>query len=48
MNFNTNDMKKEIKIIILFTGIALTAFKTYWALGTTMMILGFYLLSKED
>ena len=42
-------MKKEIKIIILFLGIILTLFKTYWFLGMILMILGFYLLgSKEE
>lgn len=40
-------MKKETKIIILFLGISLTVFKTYWFLGITLMILGFYLLGKE-
>lgn len=41
-------MKKEIKIIILFTGIILTLFKEYWALGIVLMILGFSLFRKED
>lgn len=40
-------MKKEIKIIILFLGIILTLFKNYWFIGMSLMILGFYIISKE-
>lgn len=41
-------MKKEIKIIILFLGIILTLFKSYWFLGIVLMITGFYLLREDD
>ncbi len=40
-------MKKEIKIITLFLGIILTLFKNYWFIGMSLMILGFYIISKE-
>ncbi len=40
-------MKKEIKIIILFLGIILSLFKNYWFIGMSLMILGFYIISKE-
>ena len=39
-------MKKEIKIAILFLGIILTLFKTYWLLGIILMLLGFYSMKE--
>ena len=39
-------MKKEIKIVILFLGIILTLFKTYWLLGIILMLLSFYSMKE--
>ena len=41
-------MKREVKIIILFLGIILTGFDDYWSLGIFLMILGYFLIFKED
>ena len=40
-------MKKEIKVVVLFAGIILTLFKTYWHLGVVLMMIGFYLIGMD-
>lgn len=41
-------MKQKIAIIIMFMGIALTLFKKLWLLGIIMMLLGMYVIGKEN
>lgn len=41
-------MKQKIAIIVMFSGIALTVYKSYWLIGILMMLLGMYLIAKEN